>query len=82
LLFALGSVAIGAIVDTDLEPVTADAPLLSVTRELATYNLLALPVVDAERRLLGAVSVDDVLDHLLPEDWREADDETTGAVRG
>lgn len=73
---------IGAIVDADLEPVTADAPLLSVTRELATYNLLVLPVVDAERRLLGAVSVDDVLDHLLPEDWREVDDETTGAQRG
>ncbi|OZB48306.1 MAG: magnesium transporter [Cellulomonas sp. 14-74-6] len=73
---------IGAIVDTDIEPVTADAPLLRVTRELATYNLLVLPVVDAERRLLGAVSVDDVLDHLLPEDWREVDDETTGAQRG
>ncbi|MFI2755120.1 magnesium transporter MgtE N-terminal domain-containing protein [Cellulomonas sp. P22] len=66
---------IGALVDTDIEAVSADAPLLHVTRLLATYNLLALPVVDAERRLLGAVSVDDVLDHLLPEDWREADDE-------
>ena len=77
--------AIGAIVDTDLEPVTADAPLLTVTRELATYNLLVLPVVDAERRLLGAVSVDDVLDHLLPEDWREVGDvgdEARGAQRG
>ena len=52
-----------------------DAPLLAVTRNLATYNLLALPVVDAEKRLLGVVSVDDVLDHLLPEDWRETDDE-------
>ena len=66
--------AIGAIVDTDIEPVTADAPLLHVTRELATYNLLVLPVVDSERRLLGAVSVDDVLDHLLPDDWREVDE--------
>src|SRR6478735_6984930 len=67
--------AIGSIVDTDIEATTAEAPLLSVTRALATYNLLAMPVVDAERRLLGAVSVDDVLDHLLPEDWRETDDE-------
>ena len=66
--------AIGAIVDTDIEPVTTDAPLLHVTRELATYNLLVLPVVDSARRLLGAVSVDDVLDHLLPEDWREVDE--------
>lgn len=67
--------SIGGIVDTDIEPVPVGAPLMRVSRELATYNLLALPVVDSERRLLGAVSVDDVLDHLLPEDWRETDDE-------
>jgi flagellar motility protein MotE (MotC chaperone) len=67
--------AIGTAVDTDIEPVLADAPLLAVTRRLATYDLLAIPVVDDERRLLGAVSVDDVLDHLLPEDWRETDEE-------
>lgn len=67
--------AIGSIVDTDIEPVEAGKPLLAVTRQLATYNLLALPVVDADKRLLGAVSVDDVLDHLLPEDWREHDEE-------
>ena len=67
--------AIGTIVNTDIESITVNAPLLAVTRNLATYNLLALPVVDSERRLLGVVSVDDVLDHLLPEDWRETDDE-------
>ncbi|WP_029289717.1 magnesium transporter MgtE N-terminal domain-containing protein [Cellulomonas sp. HZM] len=67
--------SIGTIVDSDIEALPADAPLMAVTRQLATYNLLALPVVDAERRLLGVVSVDDVLDHLLPEDWREVDDE-------
>ena len=47
-------------------------PLLSeVTRSFATYNLVALPVVDPARHLLGAVTVDDVIDHMLPEDWRE-----------
>ncbi len=65
---------IGAVVDSDLEPLRPDAPLMTVSRRLATYNLLALPVVDASRRLLGAVSIDDVLDHLLPDDWREVDD--------
>ena len=63
--------SIGSLVDSGVEAVTVAAPLLQVTRLLATYDLLALPVLDEERRLVGAVSVDDVLDHLLPEDWRE-----------
>ncbi len=68
---------IGSVVDRDVEPVTPDAPIGRLTRLLATYNLTALPVVDDERHLLGAVSVDDVLDHLLPDDWRDADDDVT-----
>ncbi len=55
----------------DLEPLHPEAPLAEVTRYFATYNLVAAPVVDPQGRLVGAVSVDDVLDHLLPEDWRE-----------
>jgi CBS domain-containing protein/sporulation protein YlmC with PRC-barrel domain len=55
----------------DLEPLRPEAPLAEVTRYFATYNLVAAPVVDEKGRLVGAVSVDDVLDHLLPEDWRE-----------
>ena len=55
----------------DLEPLRPEAPLAEVTRYFATYNLVAAPVVDPQGRLVGAVSVDDVLDHLLPDDWRE-----------
>jgi CBS domain-containing protein len=62
---------ISAVVDTDIDPLAPDCPLTDVTRHLATYNLVAVPVVDGEGRLLGAVTVDDVLDHLLPHDWRD-----------
>ncbi|ACZ29805.1 MgtE intracellular region [Xylanimonas cellulosilytica DSM 15894] len=72
--------AVGSVIDTDAEALTADAPLGRVTRLLAAYDLLALPVLDDDRRLLGAVSVDDVLDHLLPDDWRESHDEGLDSV--
>lgn len=65
---------IGGIVDSDVEPVDVSAPLGLVTRRMATYNLVSVPVTDPDGRLLGAVTVDDVLDHILPEDWREQDD--------
>lgn len=65
---------LGSVLDSDVEHVTTDAPLGRVARILAAYNLLALPVLDSERRLLGVVSVDDALDHMLPADWRESDD--------
>lgn len=62
---------VGAAIDDDLEPLRPDAPLAAMTRMLATYNLVAAPVVDEAHRLVGAVTVDDVLDALLPDDWRE-----------
>jgi Mg/Co/Ni transporter MgtE len=57
-------------VDRELPRLSEDASLTEVTRFFATYNLVCAPVVDDEGHLLGAVSVDDVLDHLLPSNWR------------
>lgn len=65
------SALVGGVLDTGIDPLTPDMVLPAVTRHLASYNLVAAPVVDTENRLLGAVTVDDVLDHLLPADWRE-----------
>lgn len=64
---------VSSIVDSDLVPLTPLTPLPEVTSYLAAYNLVSVPVVDESGSLLGAVTVDDVLDHLLPEDWRETD---------
>ena len=68
---------LGSVLDKGLDPIHADDSIGTVTRLLATYNLTALPILDEAGRLLGAVSVDDVLDHLMPDDWREADDAVT-----
>ncbi|MGJ9402249.1 magnesium transporter MgtE N-terminal domain-containing protein [Arthrobacter sp. KK5.5] len=65
---------LGNILDTDLEPVHDFAGISEVARMLAAYNLTSLPVVNTAGRLVGAVTVDDVLDHLLPDDWRTHDD--------
>ncbi|MEY4425661.1 MAG: hypothetical protein RJB56_1288 [Actinomycetota bacterium] len=61
---------LGSLLDTELEPVKADTHISVIHRTFANYNLVALPVVDDEHHLIGVVTVDDVLDHLLPDDWR------------
>jgi Mg/Co/Ni transporter MgtE len=61
-------------VEPDARTISPDLPEIQVAEQLAAYNLLALPVCDDAGRLLGAVTVDDVLDRTLPEDWREERD--------
>jgi Mg/Co/Ni transporter MgtE len=49
-------------------PTHADVPEIAVT--MTDYNLSVLPVVDVNQRLVGLVTVDDVLELMLPTDWR------------
>jgi CBS domain-containing protein len=47
-----------------------DADIPSIAVEMADYNLAALPVVDADGRLLGQITFDDVVEALVPDEWR------------
>jgi CBS domain-containing protein len=61
---------VSGVIETDLDPLPPGASLEQVAGVFATYNLVACPVVDEDGRLLGVVTVDDVMDHMLGEEWR------------
>lgn len=52
------------------EFLTPDTEKLDVAGRLAAYDMVAIAVCDPSRRLIGAVTIDDVMDHLLPAGWR------------
>ncbi|WP_326562413.1 magnesium transporter MgtE N-terminal domain-containing protein [Micromonospora sp. NBC_01796] len=64
---------LGNLLINDIDPLQPTTGLNEVTRRMATYDLVAFPVIDPSSRLVGAVTVDDVLDHSLPSDWRDRD---------
>ena len=66
---------LSALLDTAIEAIPVHASAAEVARRLASYDMVALPVVDDQHHLVGVVTIDDVLDHLLPDDWRHADDQ-------
>jgi len=57
-------------VEEDVEPVPVDLSDREVATRLAAYDVVALAVVDEVGRLVGAVTIDDVLDRVLPANWR------------
>ena len=62
---------VAELMEDDVVTITADLDEEEVGRIMTKYDLLAIPVVDAERRLLGIVTLDDALDAVLPEDWKQ-----------
>jgi len=64
------SALVGQCVDQTSVFVRPDLPEYELAARLAAYNLISVAVCDEDGRLLGAVTVDDVLDHLLPPGWR------------
>jgi Mg/Co/Ni transporter MgtE len=65
------STLVAGALDDELEPLRPENTLDEVAAHLATYNLVAAAVVDEDAHLLGAVTVDDLLDHMLPANWRD-----------
>jgi Mg/Co/Ni transporter MgtE len=64
------SMELGALVQ-DEPTITPDTPEREVAERLASYNLLSVGVCDEQGHLLGAITVDDVLDRSLPTGWRQ-----------
>jgi CBS domain-containing protein len=63
---------LGRCVDEDVEPVNVAMSDREVAAQLAAYDVVSLAVVDDAGRLVGAVTIDDVLDRVLPANWRVA----------
>jgi MgtE intracellular N domain/CBS domain len=78
----LGAVAVATLIRSDPETslseldlkyiprLIPEADFEEVARLMADYNLTAAPVLDAEERMIGVVTVDDVLEVMLPKGWR------------
>jgi Mg/Co/Ni transporter MgtE len=58
--------------------VTTGADVTDVTLTMADYNLIALAVTDSAGNLLGAVSADDVIEAIVPDEWRARVEASTG----
>jgi hypothetical protein len=61
---------ISTLVKHEMPPISPDAPFGEVARVMADYNLTSLPVTDEEHQMVGVVTVDDVLEAMLPRSWR------------
>jgi CBS domain-containing protein/sporulation protein YlmC with PRC-barrel domain len=70
LVRADGRQAVAELVDDFTPSVGTDADLPELARLMSDYNLVAMPVLDAESRPVGIIAVDDVLELLVPEEWR------------
>jgi len=78
----VGTVALADLVRVDgggpvAELIEASTPVVGVEADLpdvailmTDYNLIAMPVIDADDKPVGMIAVDDVLERLLPEEWR------------
>jgi CBS domain-containing protein len=70
LLHADPEAALVDVIDSDPVRVGPQADVVDVALLMADYNLMTVPVVDAQNQILGVVTVDDILEATIPDDWR------------
>ena len=61
---------LSAVLDGDPVRITPETDAVDIALLMADYNLVTVPVVDTDNRVLGVVTVDDVLEATIPDDWR------------
>ncbi len=69
---------LSSLIDSPTPTVAPEADVPEVALMMTDYNLTAIPVLDSDGRPVGIIAVDDVLERLVPEEWRRR----TGAARG
>jgi CBS domain-containing protein len=69
---------VSALIEAPTPTVVTEADVPEVARVMTDYNLVAMPVVESDGKPVGVISVDDVLELLLPEEWRRR----AGMARG
>jgi CBS domain-containing protein/sporulation protein YlmC with PRC-barrel domain len=62
--------SVSDLLDSNTPVVVTEADLPEVARVMSDYNLTAIPVLELDGRLVGIIAVDDVLEQLIPEEWR------------
>jgi Mg/Co/Ni transporter MgtE len=70
--------SVSSLIETAVPKISPDTELPEVARLMADFDLLAIAVVDGEERPIGVVAVDDVVEMLLPDEWRRR----AGLARG
>ncbi|HWF25779.1 MAG TPA: CBS domain-containing protein, partial [Solirubrobacteraceae bacterium] len=78
LLRADADAPLTSLIETAVPTVSPETELAEVARLMADFNLVAIPVIDGDEQPIGVVAVDDVVERLLPDEWRRR----AGLARG
>jgi CBS domain-containing protein/sporulation protein YlmC with PRC-barrel domain len=70
LVRADAAASLSSVVESTCPTVSVDSEVPEVARVMSDYNLIAIPVLDGDGGVAGIIAVDDVLELLIPEEWR------------